>query len=78
MFLVWEGRSPVGTANLISIRDRNEHSRRRKPWTRGLNTESLREYEPTLRRRVSQLVERLADHVGKADVDLAQWFNFFT
>ncbi|THG95018.1 hypothetical protein EW026_g6557 [Hermanssonia centrifuga] len=66
---------PKGPA-LIAFRDSTEHARRRKPWNRAFNTTAIKEYQPIISKRVTQLVDRLAEQKGT--VDLAKWISFFT
>lgn len=63
------------TLPLIAIRDPVEHGQRRKPWSRAFSTAALKEYQPTVRKRAAQLLERLRKESGT--VDLAQWISFF-
>jgi cytochrome P450 len=60
---------------LIAIRDKTEHTRRRRPWTRAFSTNALKDYEELVIKRVTQLVDALA--VQKAAVDMTQWISFF-
>ena len=62
--------------SLITQRDPVEHARRRKPWNRAFNSTALKEYEPIVTRRASQLLEGVASKKGV--LDLAQWISFFT
>jgi cytochrome P450 len=61
---------------LIAFRDTAEHSKRRKPWNRAFSSTSLKEYQPTVARRVDQLIGALEAQQGP--VDLAQWLGYFT
>jgi cytochrome P450 len=60
---------------MISIRDKTEHTRRRRTWTRAFSTSALKGYEPMVMTRVNQLVEHLSNQVGS--VDLSQWLSYF-
>lgn len=73
----WAGRAfhaPIPA--LIGFRDPVEHARRRKPWMRAFSTAALKEYEPTIAKRATQLTEALASQKGV--VDLEQWISWFT
>ncbi len=61
---------------LIMLRDHGEHARRRRPWTRAFSTNALKEYQPIIARRVTQLVDGLAAQKGATD--LAAWISWFT
>ena len=65
--------------DLISIRDPQEHAARRRLWQRGMATESLRGYEPTIAKRALQFVGELKTAAQKnGEVDLAKWIGYFT
>ena len=53
------------------------HSKRRQPWTRGMSTAALKEYEPTLAERVAQFADTLVKSEGKT-VDLEEMIRFFS
>ena len=76
-YLVWDGRVPEAEVvkALIAIRDKTEHTRRRRPWTRAFSTNALKDYEVLVIKRVTQLVDTLA--AQKGTVDLTQWISFF-
>ena len=90
--LVWSGRIPksetVGnqdelehkyevTPALIGVVDKHEHTRRRRPWTRGFSTSALKGYEELVIKRTLQLVEALASQNLKDTVDISKWVEFF-
>jgi cytochrome P450 len=60
---------------MISLRDKMEHTRRRRPWTRAFSTAALKDYEDIVIKRCTQLVDVL-EKQAKA-VDLSQWVSFF-
>ncbi|KDR79011.1 hypothetical protein GALMADRAFT_224262 [Galerina marginata CBS 339.88] len=74
----WDGRIPEAETvkPLIAIRDKTEHTRRRRPWTRAFSTLALKGYEDLVIKRVNQLVETLAAQKGA--VDLTKWISFFS
>ncbi|KAF9020123.1 cytochrome P450 [Hymenopellis radicata] len=51
------------------------HTVRRKRWARGLNGQSLKEYQESLLNRTKQLTDQLEAKHGEA-VDFASWMNF--
>ncbi|KAF9001083.1 high nitrogen upregulated cytochrome P450 monooxygenase 2 [Cyathus striatus] len=76
---MWEGRRTSNTnESLISIRDAKLHQHRRKYWSKGLNVASVKEYQPTLKIRVDELVSHLKNKaLEKAPVNLAEWMSYF-
>ncbi|KAI0688711.1 cytochrome P450 [Cytidiella melzeri] len=70
-----KGRVQHAESPLIACQDPIEHARRRRPWNRAFNTNALRDYQPIITRRATQLVEALRIQAG--NVDLAQWISFF-
>ena len=62
--------------SVIAQRDPTEHARRRRPWTRAFSTAALKEYEPIIRKRITQLGEAIASEKGTTD--LSRWFSYFT
>ncbi|KAJ3515892.1 hypothetical protein NLJ89_g1470 [Agrocybe chaxingu] len=73
----WEGRVPEQEAvkPLIAIRDKQEHNRRRRPWTRAFSTPALKGYENMVTKRSFQLMDALG--AQKGIVNLTQWVSFF-
>ncbi|KAF8899918.1 cytochrome P450 [Gymnopilus junonius] len=73
----WDGRVPEDqiVKPLIAIRDKTEHTRRRRPWTRALSTTALKDYEDLVIKRVNQLIEALATQ--PSPVDLTKWISYF-
>ena len=92
-FTVWIARSPSEgkSRSLIALRSWHEHARRRKPWSRAFNTNSIKGYEPIVQKRALQLVsclekraatkQEFASATITADggaINLAQWLSYFT
>ena len=74
----YDGRSLFSkNRNVLSWRDNAIHSARRKPWLRGTGAAALKDYEPVLARRVSQIVRMI---LRKSDgvVNLSESFKFFS
>jgi len=62
---------------LVGIVDKEEHARRRRPWTRGFNTSALKGYESLIINRTLQLVEGLLSKNLREAVDLKSFIDFF-
>ncbi|KAJ7318989.1 hypothetical protein DFH08DRAFT_714261, partial [Mycena albidolilacea] len=63
------------TCSLLSLRD-ELHANQQRIWNRGLSSESLKDYESILVKRVIQLMDRLEGLLGL--VDITEWFSYFT
>ena len=59
---------------LVAIRDNAEHAKRRRTWNRGFNPTAMKQYEPAVHERVSQLLETI---VQRGRVDLGEIFGYF-
>ena len=92
-FSVWKSRVPSedGSQSLIALQSWHEHTRRRKPWSRAFNTNSIKGYEPIVQKRASQLVGCLEKRAvtkqefasatitsESGSIDLAKWLSYFT
>ncbi|KAJ7864745.1 cytochrome P450 [Mycena olivaceomarginata] len=55
------------------------HTVKRRVWNRAMSSAALREYEPLIVKRTSQLISRLRDQGsdGASDVDLVHWLDLF-
>ena len=62
---------------LVGIVDKQEHARRRRPWTRGFSTSALKGYETLVIKRTLQLVEVLLSQNLKESVDISKWIEFY-
>ncbi|KAJ7306273.1 high nitrogen upregulated cytochrome P450 monooxygenase 2 [Mycena albidolilacea] len=51
------------------------HTAKRRVWNRAMTSVAVREYEPLIVNRASQLISRLREQSGA--VDLVRWFNLF-
>ena len=76
---VWDGRrNPDAEPNLIATRSREDHARKRVPWTHAFSTASVREYQPAIARRAGQLAEELEKRALAGEtVDLVNWMICF-
>ncbi|KAL7277160.1 hypothetical protein ACG7TL_009006 [Trametes sanguinea] len=61
---------------LVGILDPELHAERRKPWNRAFSAAALKEYEPLIANRVTQLVRVLSDQRG--EIDVGRFFNYFS
>ncbi|KAH9852366.1 high nitrogen upregulated cytochrome P450 monooxygenase 2 [Lenzites betulinus] len=61
---------------LVGILDTAEHLERRKPWTRAFTPAALKEYQPMLAARATQLVDALGRQAG--EIDISKWVNYFS
>ncbi|KAF9443752.1 cytochrome P450 [Macrolepiota fuliginosa MF-IS2] len=74
----WEGRLPESAParNLVGVRDKKEHTRRRKTWLRALNPTALKHYEGVLVARTQQMVELLSEKIP-GPVDMSEWIGYY-
>ncbi|KAJ7116435.1 cytochrome P450 [Mycena epipterygia] len=70
----WDGRMPENKTvrSLLSLRDPEVHSARRRIWNRAFSASALKEYDVVVRNRLAQLVEILTDNSGQS-MDLSKW-----
>ena len=91
--LVWSGRIPKAeivttidngaeqrhevVSSLIGIVDKQEHSRRRRPWTKGFSTSALKDYEILVIKRILQFMEILSSRNLNEATNLTIWIAYF-
>ena len=91
--LVWSGRIPKAeivttidngaeqrhelVSSLISIVDKQEHSRRKRPWSKGFSTSALKDYEILVIKRMLQFMEILSSKNLKEATNLTKWISYF-
>nr|XP_036579748.1 cytochrome p450 [Colletotrichum truncatum]KAF6787428.1 cytochrome p450 [Colletotrichum truncatum] len=63
--------------SLQLVRDKQEHSQRRKAWDRGFSSKALRDYEFRVANYTNQLLGQIEAHKGKP-FNIADWFNFYS
>ncbi|RAK81185.1 cytochrome P450 [Aspergillus fijiensis CBS 313.89] len=63
--------------SLFAIRDKAEHSRRRKPWELAFRPNAVLEYLPALEKGTNELVQQVEKNQGKP-MDMTYWINLFT
>ncbi|THH32413.1 hypothetical protein EUX98_g1775 [Antrodiella citrinella] len=74
----YDGRTSYSKIKpLIAWRDASIHAQRRRSWTRGMSTSALKEYEPALAERITQLVDGLLNSRGET-TDMVEWLRFFS
>ncbi|KAH9888087.1 high nitrogen upregulated cytochrome P450 monooxygenase 2 [Cubamyces lactineus] len=61
---------------LVGIMDPHVHAERRKPWNRAFSAAAVKEYEPLIASRATQLVQTLEKQSG--EVVIGRFFNYFT
>ncbi|KAF9026922.1 cytochrome P450, partial [Hymenopellis radicata] len=64
-----------GGGSLITITG-EAHAIRRRRWEKGLNPQSLKDYQESLNRRTNELLEHMSMRSAKP-VDFAAWMNLF-
>ncbi|KAF6839318.1 cytochrome p450 [Colletotrichum musicola] len=63
--------------SLQLVRDKQEHSHRRKAWDRGFSSKALRDYEYRVANYTDQLLAQIEAHRGRP-FNAADWFNFYS
>ena len=61
---------------LVGIMDPQMHAERRKPWNRAFSAAAIKEYEPLIANRATQLIQVLEKQSG--EVIIGRFFNYFT
>ena len=76
---MWDGRrNPDAPPSLIASRSSKDHAAKRVPWTHAFSTASVREYQPAIIRRASQLAEELEKRaLAREDVNLVTYMTYF-
>ncbi|KAH8921381.1 cytochrome P450, partial [Atractiella rhizophila] len=72
---IYSHRSNVILTGLLGIRNRSEHSERRRIWERLFTAEGLARFRPILRCKLAELVYNLERRDGM--LNLSRWFSFF-
>ena len=62
--------------NLLMIRNKHEHARKRRDWDRAFNVKSLNDYDPIVWTYTQQLMDQIKANVGKP-MNVAKWLQFF-
>ncbi|KAJ5382506.1 Cytochrome P450 [Penicillium concentricum] len=62
--------------SVFGARDRGEHQRRRRVWDHAFRPAALKEYEPSMRACVNQLVEKVSKNAALGTpVNMTEWFG---
>ncbi|KAJ5715322.1 Cytochrome P450 [Penicillium malachiteum] len=62
--------------SVFGTRDRAEHQRRRRIWDHAFRPAALKEYEPSMRTCVDQLVEKVSVNAASGNpVNMTKWFG---
>ena len=62
--------------NLLMIRNKHEHARKRRDWDRAFNVKSLNDYDPIVWTYTEQLMDQIKTNVG-SPMNVAKWLQFF-
>ncbi|KAK4135118.1 putative cytochrome P450 oxidoreductase [Trichocladium antarcticum] len=62
---------------LFTVRDKQEHARRRKVWDLAFTTKALNGYDPRITKSVNQLVAVVDQNEGQP-LDVSKWFACFS
>jgi len=75
----WDARFPEKPSikSVIAIRDPEEHTRRRRVWSRALTTSVLKDYQLLIDQRITQLLDILSGRVGRP-VNFTEWISWLT
>ncbi|KAI0093115.1 cytochrome P450 [Irpex rosettiformis] len=60
-----------------AIKDFDQHTIRRKPWTRALAPAALKDYEEIILTKTELLMEKLTERVGQ-DIDISAWMSYYS
>ncbi|KAK2031720.1 cytochrome P450 [Colletotrichum zoysiae] len=63
--------------SLQLVRDKQEHSQRRKVWDKGFSSKALRDYEFRVADYTDQLLSQIDTHKGQP-FNITDWFNFYS
>ena len=62
---------------MISIVDKQEHARRKRPWSKGFSTSALKDYESLVIKRTLQFMEVLSSKNLKEAVNLKPLIEYY-
>lgn len=75
---MWDSRRNPIAPTVLDSRSRTEHAQLRVPWTHALSIASVRDYQPAIVKRVSQLADRLEQFALAGEtVNLVKYMSFF-
>ena len=70
-------RRNVIVSTLVAIVDKQEHARRKRPWSRGFSTSALKDYEGLVVKRILQFMEVLSSKNLKEAINLTPLIAYF-
>ncbi|KAF5314216.1 hypothetical protein D9758_018181 [Tetrapyrgos nigripes] len=71
--------TPMPPPVVFLILKDEDHTSRRRLWTRGMSSQALKEYEGFIGNRANILIEKLEAMAGAgSSVDIAEWISYFT
>ncbi|THH32433.1 hypothetical protein EUX98_g1786 [Antrodiella citrinella] len=77
-YIAYDGRASYDKhRTLLAWRDAVMHTKQRIPWTRGMSSAAVKEYEPALADRVAQLVGILLSSDGE-EVEMTELIKYFS
>ena len=62
---------------LVAIVDKQEHARRKRPWSRGFSTSALKDYESLVIKRILQFTEVISSKNLKEAINLTPLIAYF-
>ena len=72
----YETRRHEAGVSLDGLRDPALHAIRRRPWSKGMNSASMKYYEELLRTTIGDLTDAFKQRTNEV-VDLSAWMTFF-
>ncbi|KAK1954598.1 cytochrome P450 [Colletotrichum sublineola] len=63
--------------SLQTVRDKQQHTQRRKAWDKGFSSKALRDYEFRVADYTNQLLSQIDAHKGQP-FNVTDWFNFYS
>ena len=60
----------MAVSTLVAIVDKQEHARRKRPWSRAFSSSALKDYEILVIKRIQQFIEILSSKNQKEPINL--------
>lgn len=74
---MWDGRrNPDKEPNLLATRSSADHAKKRVAWNHAFSSAAIKDYQPAIVARASQLAEELEKRAGQ-EVNLVDWMSYF-
>jgi cytochrome P450 len=70
-------RQNVVVSTLVAIVDKQEHTRRKRFWSRGFSTSALKDYESLVIKRILQFLEVISSKNLKEAINLTPLIAYF-